>query len=93
MAERDVASTRSLWLAWGLALIGGIGVLVAAGLIATADAGLSCVRTAGCPTTLSRGITSLAIGSTAVAVAGGLTATVLAVRGLRRGDGRDGHPV
>lgn len=91
MTHQHGSAMWALWAAWALALAGGIGVLIAAARIATADAGLACVRASGCEAAFPSGVTTLAIGGTALAVIGGLTATALAYRHLRQDDGPDGH--
>jgi hypothetical protein len=75
--------TRGVWLAWGLALLGGLAVLSGV-VVALLDPCLqdgrslssdSCVGTMT-PTL----VTGLALGGTVVAIVGGLSATVLTLR-------------
>jgi hypothetical protein len=75
--------SRGIWMAWGLALLGGLAVLVGV-VVALLDPCLqdgrsltsdSCVGTVT-PTL----VTGLALGGTVLAVVGGLSATVLTLR-------------
>lgn len=76
----------AIWLAWGLALAGGLGVVVAAVLVTRTDLDVVCRDVASCAAGLPTAVRVLAFGGTAVAVVGGLIATVLAVRWLTRRD-------
>lgn len=69
--------SRPIWAAWSLALVGGLAVLVAAGLVLNDP----CVEGGPCTSTTVSVATALAVAGTAVAVAGGLVATYLTVRG------------
>jgi hypothetical protein len=78
-----------LWVAWGLAFVGGVAVLAAAVLVLSdpcteAGSRLATSACAGSPSPLA---STLALGGTAVAVLGGLTATLLTVRRWSRRSG------
>jgi hypothetical protein len=68
--------TRAIWTAWGLALAGGLAVLIAAALVLNDP----CVEGGPCTSTTVTIATGLAVGGTAVAVTGGLVATYLTIR-------------
>ena len=68
--------SRPIWVAWGLALVGGLAVIIAAGLVLNDP----CVDSGVCTSTRATVATALALGGTAIAVVGGLVATYLTVR-------------
>ncbi len=68
--------SRPIWVAWGLALLGGIAVIAAAVLVL----GDPCADGVPCTSTRISVATALAMGGTAVAVIGGLAATYLTLR-------------
>ncbi len=80
-------ASGSLWLGWGLALVGGIALFV--GLVLAL--GDECVdaeaatMSAGCDG-LPTLVVVLTLGGTVVAVIGGIIATVVALRGRDRVD-------
>lgn len=82
----DQRPGRGLWAAWGLALAGGISVVVAAAVVARASA--ACTPGFACDRAVPPIVTALALGGTAIAVVGGLIATVLALRRLQDGGRR-----
>ncbi|MTV27125.1 hypothetical protein FTX61_17150 [Nitriliruptoraceae bacterium ZYF776] len=67
-----------IWIAWTLALVGGLAVLAAAFLVVRS--GSSCAYPGACLTAPSTVTTLLTFGGTGLAVVGGTTATVLTVR-------------
>lgn len=73
--------TKAIWVAWGLAFIGGLAVLIAAALVLNDP----CMDAGPCTSTRVNVATGLAVGGTAVAVTGGLVATYLTVRGTESG--------
>ena len=66
----------ALWIAWLLALVGGLAVLAAAALL-LAD---PCAEGGPCVAGRPQAATYLAVGGTGLAVAGGATATWLTLR-------------
>ena len=68
--------TRPIWVAWSLALVGGLAVLVAAILVLNDP----CVEGGPCTSGSVTVATALAVAGTAVAVTGGLVAAYLTVR-------------
>jgi hypothetical protein len=71
-----VRPSRAIWTAWTLALVGGLAVLVAAGLVLNDP----CAGGAPCTSTSVSVATALALAGTAIAVVGGLVATYLTIR-------------
>jgi Na+/phosphate symporter len=78
----DRRSAKALWAAWALALTGGVSVVVAAVLVIDADVGSACASGSACAPAFPPVARVLAFGGTAVAVIGGMVATVLAIRRL-----------
>jgi hypothetical protein len=76
--RRDVPG-RAIWVAWGLALFGGVAVLVAAYLLVRVDLTGPCTPGTACAVARSPITAVLAFGGTGLAVIGGGTATALAV--------------
>lgn len=72
--------SRPIWIAWSLALLGGLAVLAATALVL----GDPCADGAPCTSTSVSVATALAVAGTVVAVIGGLVATWLT---LRRSEG------
>lgn len=68
--------SRPVWIAWSLALLGGLAVIVAAAMVLRDP----CLEVASCTATTVRAATALAVAGTAVAATGGLVATYLTVR-------------
>lgn len=68
--------SRPVWVAWGLALVGGLAVIVAVGLVLNDP----CVDSDACAPARADVAAVLALAGTAVAVVGGLVATYLTVR-------------
>ena len=68
--------SRPIWVAWTLALVGGLAVIVAAIMVLNDP----CVEGGPCTSTTVHVATALAVGGTAIAVTGGLAATYLTVR-------------
>jgi hypothetical protein len=75
---------RGIWLAWGLALVGGVAVLAAALLVGRVDLAAACGPGSACTRALSPLSTTLALGGTAAAITGGTAATLLTVRRFGR---------
>jgi hypothetical protein len=77
----------AIWVAWSAVVLGGLAVLVAVGLAlrdpCLGDGGDPDVLEACVSETLLSTVTALTVGGTALAVAGGLGATVLTMRNLR----------
>lgn len=74
---------RGVWIAWGLALVGGLAVLVGVGLALTQPCLQEGAALAGEPcegVVTPTLVSTVAASGTIVAVVGGLTATVLTLR-------------
>jgi hypothetical protein len=71
-----VRPSRPIWVAWALALVGGLAVIVAAIMVLNDP----CVEGGPCTSRTVTVATALAVSGTAVAVTGGLAATYLTVR-------------
>lgn len=79
---------RMIWLAWTAVFLGGLAVLAAVGLAlrdpCLGDRSDLATLEACASETLLSVVSALTVGGTALAVVGGLGATLLTVRGLRR---------
>lgn len=78
-----------IWVAWGVALAGGIAVLAALLLLGRMDLAVTCGAASVCRRALPPVLTVLAFGGTAAAITGGLVATVLTVRRTARDGAAD----
>jgi hypothetical protein len=75
--------SRGIWLAWGLALLGGLAVLVGVAMALLDPClqdGRSLTSDSCVGTTTPMLVTGLALGGTVLAVVGGLSATVQTLR-------------
>lgn len=82
----------AVWVAWAMALAGGVAVLAATVLLMRVDLAGGCLPGSPCAAALSPLTGALAVGGTALALVGGAAAIAFAVRGSRRrGPHRAGH--